>query len=362
MLFTVFNLVVSAQFYASLTNGTYADSKHYQFDILLKSQGGDFELTSYQCSFKFNNAITNGGTLSFSYVSSSSELNNPPSSGGCFILNTDGSPELAFGSNVGNDLISSTYKKLGKFQITNTVNFPATDPGIAWDFSGSIQTIFTGTGFSDITNDGQYINLGDPIPMPVELTSFEAINKNNKVLLKWSTATETNNYGFDIEKSNTMNSTDEPQWNKIGFVPGHGTVTSPKSYSFTDDGKNNLGKIQYRLKIIDLDGSFKYSEVCEINLKSPEKFELLSNYPNPFNPETNIGYYLKSDCSVRLKIYSVTGELVDVLVNETQASGFYKVYWHASSYPSGIYISCLEAVSSDGTENFKAFNKMLLLK
>ncbi|MDY0081885.1 MAG: hypothetical protein RBR74_01765, partial [Ignavibacteriaceae bacterium] len=112
-------------------------------------------------------------------------------------------------------------------------------------------------------------------PLPVELSSFTGkINANNSIDLNWMTKTEINNYGFNVERR-----INEEDWNSIGFVGGHGNSNSPKEYSFTDDDLFAGGsKFQYRLKQIDTDGQFEYSDVVEVELV-PTKYELSQNYP-----------------------------------------------------------------------------------
>jgi hypothetical protein len=189
--------------------------------------------------------------------------------------------------------------------------------------------------------------------LPVELTSFTANVINNKVVLSWQTNSEVNNSGFDVERSSAANN----NWNKIGFVEGYGTTTEQHSYSYTD--KETLsGKLAYRLKQIDNDGSFKYSNVVEVDAgQFPGEFILDQNYPNPFNPTTNIKFAVKTEQQVKLKVYNVLGNLVATLFNgNAEANKFYSVEFKGNNLSSGIYIYRLEAGS------FIASHKMLLLK
>ena len=115
---------------------------------------------------------------------------------------------------------------------------------------------------------------------PVELVSFNAVLIDNDVQLSWATATETNNSGFEILRKAQNDQT----WGTIGFVPGFGTTTEPKSYSFTDEDVTT-GIYKYRLKQIDFDGTFEYSNEIEVSVDfTPKEFVLYQNYPNPFNP------------------------------------------------------------------------------
>ena len=194
---------------------------------------------------------------------------------------------------------------------------------------------------------------GSEIPVPVELTSFTAALNNKAVVLNWNTATEVNNYGFEVQK--LVDGSKKTEWNTIGFVRGNGNSNSPKSYSFIDD-KINAGKYSYRLKQIDNDGRFEYSKVVEVDYKLTQTFELSQNYPNPFNPTTKINYTIPVDSRVQLLIYTITGELVKMLVNEYQTAGIYTVDFDAVGLPSGIYFYKISA------NNFLQYKKMIVLK
>ncbi len=198
--------------------------------------------------------------------------------------------------------------------------------------------------------------------LPVELTSFTSIVQDNTVILKWETATEINNYGFQVER--TFSSiTPSQSWNEIGFVEGAGNSNSPKEYSFTDENPPT-GKIQYRLRQIDMDGSFTYSDVIEVESNFPFKFELYQNYPNPFNPTTTIIYAIPKvgnanfafPTTVKLVVYDALGREVAMLVNKKQAPGKYSVHFNASNLPSGVYFYTLRA------GNFVQTRKMILMK
>ena len=185
--------------------------------------------------------------------------------------------------------------------------------------------------------------------LPVELSSFVANNFGDAVALYWTTETETNNFGFEIQRKS------EGDFVAIGFVEGHGNSNSPKKYKYIDDELNFVGNYYYRLKQIDNDGTFKYSDVLEIEVVLTE-FELKQNYPNPFNPETRIDYTLPEKQLVSLRIYNSLGESVRELVNEVKEAGSYSVTFNASKLSSGIYIYRIQ------TENFTVNKKMTFLK
>jgi len=203
--------------------------------------------------------------------------------------------------------------------------------------------------------------------LPVELTGFTANFLNNEVHLNWQTATEVNNYGFEIQRTTPhpppyQGGGDEVGggWKTVGFANGSGNSNSPKEYSFTY--KNiKAGTYKYRLKQIDNNGTFEYSDVVEVSLGVPEKFALEQNYPNPFNPTTKIKYSI-SDVGaslmkpVTLKVYDVLGEEVKTLVNEQKPAGNYEVEFDASNLSSGVYFYTLTA------GDFSATKKLILLK
>jgi hypothetical protein len=196
--------------------------------------------------------------------------------------------------------------------------------------------------------------------IPVELTSFTASNSGNGVILQWSTETETNNSGFEIERQISNPPAPFSGWKKIGYVPGSGTTTQPNSYSFTDEDIS-AGTLEYRLKQIDFAGTFDYSNTIEIIISLPLQYSLSQNYPNPFNPATNISFSLKTYAKVTLIVYNVLGEEVTSLFNDDLNAGKHDIKFDASLLPSGIYFYTLDAKGKNG-ENFIASKKMILLK
>jgi hypothetical protein len=196
-------------------------------------------------------------------------------------------------------------------------------------------------------------------PLPVELSSFTSKYLRDKVQLNWVTKTEVNNYGFNIERK-----IKDGEWNNIGFVEGHGNSNSPKEYSYTDKdlfaGGSNF---QYRLKQVDTDGKFEYSDVVEVEIM-PTKFELSQNYPNPFNPSTTIRFSLPKATQLKINIYNMLGELVATLAEGTYEAGYHKVTLNASTLSSGAYIYRIESsdLSTGSGQSFVQTRKMMLLK
>ena len=185
-------------------------------------------------------------------------------------------------------------------------------------------------------------------PVPVELTSFSANIIEGKVQLEWTTATETNNLGFEVQRK------DKQSFVKIGFVPGKINSTSIQNYSYVDDNAVN-GKYSYRIKQIDLDGSSNYSDVVEVDLSLPVEFSLSQNYPNPFNPSTTISYQIGKQSLVTLVVYNILGKEVATLVNEVKSPGAYNLKFDGTNLSSGIYFYKLTA---DGFTSTKKFTLM----
>lgn len=227
-------------------------------------------------------------------------------------------------------------------------SFPTSNPTGATPQQMLNDLVFSGTGSGVNTSTA-----GSDTPLPVELTSFTASTQSATVTLNWQTATEVNNYGFEIERST---SSIDNNWEKIGFIDGNGNSNSPKSYSFIDDA-TGYGKVLYRLKQIDNDGQFEYSDIVEVDLNIPEKFMLEQNYPNPFNPSTTIRFAFEEKTFAKLKIYNAVGEEVAEVFNGIADAGrVYSVNFDASKLTSGVY---LYKLSSDKNVTVK---KMLLLK
>lgn len=192
----------------------------------------------------------------------------------------------------------------------------------------------------------------DPVNLetPVELTFFTVTANGKEVTLNWSTATELNNQGFEVQRRFGSNN-----FVTIGSAKGHGTATSPNQYSYVDK-LVDLGKYLYRLKQIDFNGLFEYSNEIEVEVRVLDKFTLEQNYPNPFNPITTIGYVLQEKSYAKLTLLNTIGEEIAVLVNEEQDKGYHKVEFNGSKLTSGVYFYQLKAGS------FTETKKMLLMK
>lgn len=193
-------------------------------------------------------------------------------------------------------------------------------------------------------------------PIPVELVFFTASVNDKGVLLSWTTAAETNNYGWNVQRKRVIENQDEQTWQKIYFVEGSGSSTSEKEYTFTDNSVTS-GKYQYRLQQVDYDGTVSYSKLVEVEVELiPDKFALYQNYPNPFNPSTVIKYDVPLASFINITIYNTIGEKVAILINEQVDAGVHFVQFDASNLPSGIYIYKLTG------DNISFINKMMLIK
>ena len=194
-------------------------------------------------------------------------------------------------------------------------------------------------------------------PLPVELSSFIAIVNGNSVLLMWKTETEVSNYGFEIERASFISKPEirNSNFQKIGFVQGYGNSNSPKDYSFTDTPEEGTS-FQYRLKQIDTDGKYHYSEIVSVDIAAPAHFELKQNFPNPFNPATTITYNLPRDGFVTVKVYDVVGSEIVTLVSDEKKAGSYLVTFEGNNLSSGVYICTM---SGNG---FIKSIKMLMIK
>jgi len=189
------------------------------------------------------------------------------------------------------------------------------------------------------------------VVVPVELTSFSAVGKDEGILLEWTTATEINNMGFEIQRNYLTG------WETIGFIEGKGTTNEITDYQYYNQLSEFRGsfKLQYRLKQIDYNGTFSYSDIVEVEFVL-EDFSLAQNYPNPFNPGTNISFTLPENTFVTLKVYNILGNEIKTLVSQNLTKGKHVIEFDAKGLPSGVYLYTLSA------GNFIDTKKMLLMK
>ena len=265
--------------------------------------------------------------------------------------------------------------------LIDVIGIPTVDPGTAWDVAGVTNATQNHTlvrkpnvmmgdtswakaaGTDSVSSewlvyaqdDFAFLGSHNGPVLPVELTSFSAKSTEGLVELAWSTATEKNNLGFEVQRSK-----DGKNFAKIGFIGGQGNSVRTNSYRFTDKPSSE-GKYYYRLKQIDYNGTSSYSNVVNVSMVMPKTFSLEQNYPNPFNPTTNINFNLAVDSRVTLKIFNILGQEVTTLINGQLSSGFHTVSFNAVSFTSGVYFYQLSAQGIDGN-NFKSVKKMILNK
>ena len=345
------------------------------FDIYLTRTGtndlylgtADFVLTFNAVAFTnptviresstfWNLTSTSGNTVGSTYRLATSPA---PISGNEIIINLN---QVSFGDQSEFDdfvaRINNTTNthRVGRYKVTG-INNPSAFMNLQWKTTGTGATtqVFALNQVTPWNSNHVIINAINPDeePLPVELTSFVANAKNNSITLNWKTATETNNYGFEVERC--VQSAERQEWNKIGFVSGNGNSSSDKEYSFTDKNISGGSKFSYRLKQIDNNGTFEYSDIVEVEVV-PQQFELSQNYPNPFNPTTTIRFSLPVQSQLKINIYNMLGELVKTLSDGMYEAGYYNITIDASDLSSGTYIYRLES------NDFVETKKMILLK
>ena len=251
---------------------------------------------------------------------------------------------------------TDTYPSSIYVSYDNGMSFAPYIEGWGQNISAEFFAVSDSFMFAATDYDGVWRRLLPGIT-PVELASFTAEVNNGNVLLNWTTATEKNNEGFELERRSAEGGghSGNAEWEKIGFIEGNGTTTQPHTYSYLDKNFSS-GKYSYRLKQIDFDGSFQYSNSAEVSVETPEVFALEQNYPNPFNPTTSIHFQIPKPGLVSLKVYDVLGKEVATLVNEQKDQGSYSVDFDASELASGVYVYQLRI------NNLVSTKKMLLIR
>ncbi|MCP5064584.1 MAG: T9SS type A sorting domain-containing protein [Ignavibacteriae bacterium] len=358
LLLLIFTIALSAQsanlqFVEILNDAT-------NYDVKVQIQGSTpFALGSSNIKFDYNNTNLSTPTLGTAHNFSGTFYN--------VITVTEPVPGITsinielFVPNLGTLVSDVGWTDVATIRFT-TVNSAGSSNLVFRDMSPAQTNNPTVLYLDDETvrlTQGTFTGLNSD-PLPVELSSFSATNqKGNAVNLQWETATEVNNYGFEVERSLKVEETEETEWEKISFVDGSGNSNSQKSYSFLD--KNPVGgtKFSYRLKQIDIDGTFEYSNLVEIEVL-PTEYELYQNYPNPFNPSTKIKFSLPEDAKVAVDIYNMLGQRVMTLFNKNMKAGYHQVLFDTQSagnqLASGVYIYTIS------TKNFSSVKKMMLLK
>lgn len=276
-----------------------------------------------------------------------------------YVIKLSGGPAVAGGFNIAAfsgflDPADATVQKIGD-ELTQTSAAAFVDSIVTWTFYYTSQMMnYTDTLYSvansvngdGIPNSADRWNFGVKFPVvvldviPVELTSFLAEQTNTGIMLKWITASELNNSGFEIERASSRQVRTLPsqeEWEKIGYVEGNGTTTEISYYSF-EDNSLSAGNYQYRLKQIDFDGSITYSNVIEASyFNVPVSFVLEQNYPNPFNPVTSIRFNILEESIINLQVINGLGEVITSLADDVRQAGIYTETWNPDHVASGVY-------------------------
>lgn len=221
----------------------------------------------------------------------------------------------------------------------------ASRTGISYDSMDRITTFLTQTGDGDgWENEGRIRYSYDDI-LPVELTAFTVTNVDGAARLNWTTATETNNAGFEVERQLEAGGA----FSQIGFVEGHGTTSEPQRYRFTDGQVPfEADQVVYRLRQVDFDGTHAYSPLVELDRSTPEQVALHANYPNPFHTRTTIRYELPQAGPAQLAVYNVLGQRVAQLLEGNQPAGRGEIVLQRT-LPSGVYFIRLDANGRSAT-------------
>jgi len=249
--------------------------------------------------------------------------------------------------------------ELNGISESNLRLFRASELNGEWSFmNGIVNTESNTITLSGIDGFSYWTAGNSESPLPVELSALSATVKGSSVNINWETKTEINSFMFEIQRMGS-----KTNWEKAGEVSASGNSNSPKEYSFKDENLTN-GKYHYRLKIVDNDGKYKYSDAVDVNVDKPDKFAISQNYPNPFNPSTAIEYQIPERSQVTLKIFDILGNEVEMLVNEVMEAGYYKVNYFLGrkSISSGTYLCRLTVTGEETGRIFSEVKKMQLIK
>lgn len=255
--------------------------------------------------------------------------------------------DLPFNSSNNGTIVAQSPNWTDVVTLNFTILNTSGNATIVWLTNSMFWGIYDGNN-TTFWNTGALNNL--EYALPVELSAFTAQQLGDDVELLWTTETEVNNYGFDIERK-----VNDTNWNKIGFISGAGNSNSQKHYQFIDGNIIGGSEFHYRLKQIDNDGSFEYSDEVEVVIV-PDNFTLEQNYPNPFNPTTIIRYAIPKTSFVSIKVYDLNGQEIISLINETKEVGTYEIKFDARGFASGVYLYRMVA------EDYINTKKLLLLK
>jgi hypothetical protein len=380
------SFTLNPTFKVVLSNDIWVSAKVFEVDItLISTDVNPIEYATSTIVLAFNESALNGGTITAAWVSGTTsgfgsltpalDRSMTDASTGTLlrVIKLNGKIPPGYGN--GPLIQTGAGTKIGRLRLTAAAaTWLITPPNLlkfcpmsVWP-SNVNAYIYDGTYDEDL---GQYVGtnvniwanatlvstLTDGSLLPVELSSFASAAQGRSVVLNWSTKTEKNSDRFEVERSLVTNGT----WSTVGTVKASVLSNSVKNYSYTDT-KLQSGKYQYRLKMVDNDGSFAYSSVEATEVAIPKDFAVSQNYPNPFNPSTKIDYQVPVDAKVILEVYNVAGQKVMELVNQQMSAGYYTVDFGASKLSSGVYIYRLAASDLATGNNFSSIKKMILLK
>jgi len=385
----------------NLSNGEKINQNVYEFDVLLKSTGDDFELTSYQAALSFDTSIAGGANIIFTYLENTSELNNIPSTG-IGVNTSGGKAKLTFASFPSSEIIGEQVKRIGRFRLECSNSFDI-NPSVNWNFQGNIATIITGTAFENITNPSNHISdigginqievsqvaaSGTPDAGTAPEKTIDGLGYyDSDPLSRWAVMPMPQWISYDLGSEKLISTV------KIAFANFHLNRIYQYSVSVSTDNLNwteivtnassvpeewttaEFSQVSARYVKIDLIsstnnpnqwaniweteiwGENKSTSVETIDDAQPTDFELLQNYPNPFNPTTKIRFSLPENKKVKLTVFNILGEAVSELVNEEMTMGLHEVNFDAGNLASGIYVYRL-----DVENQFSDIKKMILLK
>jgi hypothetical protein len=325
--------ITSGQWYASFLAYIPTGKAGY-FNTLAVFDGGISPSWAMECYFNQGGAgqLLNGGTVDFTWPQDTwfqvvvrVDLDNDEAE---FMLGTD-----------------DPLQSIATWQWTRGGTIP---------LSVDANDLFGATANDEMYVDNYYVSDQPPEIIPVEFSAFTANVSNGNVVLNWSTATEVNNRGFEVQRNSGSG------FNTIGFVQGSGTTSQVQNYSFIDKAVAE-GSYSYRLRQVDFDGTSAYSNIVEVQVVAPKVYALEQNYPNPFNPTTQINFSLAADSKVSLKVFNILGQEVVTLFAGDMTAGSHFVTFNASKLSSGVYIYKLEANGVNGNK-FSAVKKMVLTK
>jgi Secretion system C-terminal sorting domain len=340
-------------------------------NTLIVGGSGDYNYASVGAIWIFNRMPDSSWVLMENEIRPSDYTAGTPSIGCSVSLSSDGSTAIVgglgdhsydgaawiFKRSISTDTV---WNQIGTKLIgTDTVGASRMGGSVA--ISGDGNTVIVG-GYGDSSYAGAtWVYATPSAPLPVELTSFTASPNRLIAELHWTTATEINNAEFEVEqrplRSPPLTGDGTEQWHRVGSVAGAGTSNSPKSYSFVDK-VGGAGTYSYRLKQIDRNGAFKFSQEIQVQLgAAPKVFELSQNFPNPFNPTTTIEFSVPSDGHATLKVYNTIGQQVETLFDGAATAGeYHQATFDASRLASGVYFAQLRF------GNGMQMKKLLLVK